>query len=77
MHRYLIICAVLTSACGKPVPEVVQPYIPADLLQPCITPPMASATEGQFARKVLRIAQDRDCANQKIVTIGTIVSQPQ
>lgn len=74
MRRCLIICALLTSACGDEPPEFVQPYIPADLLVPCLTPDMPSATEGQFARKVLRIAADRDCANQKIVTISDIVT---
>lgn len=77
MHRCLIICALLTSACARPAPEPVPPYIPADLLTPCLTPAMASATDGQFARKVFRIAADRDCANQKILSIGEIINGPQ
>ena len=77
MRRCLIICALLTSACSKPLPKPVPPYIPADLLRPCLTPPMPAQTEGQFARKALRIAQDRDCANQKIGAIAEIVGKPQ
>lgn len=77
MRRCLIICALLTSACSRPAPEPVPPYIPADLLQPCLTPPMRSETEGQLAQKALRIAADRDCANQKILSIGEIVRGPQ
>ena len=73
MRRCLIICALLTASCGEPKVEPVQPYIPADLLTPCLTPPMKSTTEAQFARKVARIASDRDCANTKIVSIGNIV----
>ena len=76
MHRCLIICALLTSACAKPQPEPVPPYIPADLLTPCLTPAMSVETEGQFARKAVRIALDRDCANQKILSIGEIVATP-
>jgi hypothetical protein len=77
MHRCLIICALLTSACARPQPEIVPPYVPADLLTPCLTPPMVAKTEGQFAAKMLRIASDRDCANQKIMSIGEIVAGPQ
>jgi hypothetical protein len=77
MRHCLIICALLTSGCAKALPEPLQPYIPADLLMPCLTPAMASETEGQFARKALRIAQDRDCANGKILAIGEIVAGPQ
>lgn len=73
MRRCLIICALLISGCGEKRVEQAKPYIPADLLTPCLTPPMASKTEAQFARKVLRIAADRDCANTKIVSIGNIV----
>lgn len=73
MRRYLIICALLISGCVERKVIPVQPYIPAGLLTPCLTPPMASKTEAQFARKVMRIASDRDCANQKIVSIGEIV----
>jgi len=77
MHRCLIICALLTSACSKPQPQLVPPYIPADLLTPCLTPPMTATTEGQFAAKMIRIAADRDCANQKILSIGEIINGPQ
>jgi len=77
MHRCLIICALLISACAKPQPELVPPYVPADLLTPCLTPPMAATTEGQLAAKILRIAKDRDCANQKIEAIAEIVAGPQ
>lgn len=73
MRRCLIICALLTSGCDKPEVEPAKPYIPADLLTPCLTPPMSSKTEAQLARKMLRIAADRDCANTKIVSIGNIV----
>lgn len=73
MRRCLIICALLTSACGEKPAHPVQTYIPADLLTPCLTPSMSSQTEAQLARKTLRIAADRDCANQKIVSIGEIV----
>jgi hypothetical protein len=38
---------------------------------------MVAKTEGQFAAKMLRIASDRDCANQKIMSIGEIVAGPQ
>ena len=76
MHRCLIFCALLISACSKPQPQLVPPYIPADLLTPCLTPPMAATTEGQLAAKMLRIAEDRDCANQKIEAIGQIVATP-
>jgi hypothetical protein len=51
----------------------VQPYVPADLLTPCLTPPMRAETQGQLARKALRIAADRDCANQKITSIAAII----
>lgn len=77
MHRCLIICALLISACSKPQPQLVPPYIPADLLTPCLTPPMAATTEGQLAAKLIRIAADRDCANQKILSIGEIINGPQ
>jgi len=55
----------------------VPPYIPADLLTPCLTPPMEAETEGQLAAKMIRIAKDRDCANQKIEAIGDIINGPQ
>jgi hypothetical protein len=65
------------SGCAKPAPEPVQTYVPADLLQPCLTPKMKAETEAQLARKMLRIASDRDCANQKIRSINKIVSPAQ
>jgi outer membrane murein-binding lipoprotein Lpp len=37
----------------------------------------AATTEGQLAAKILRIAKDRDCANQKIEAIAEIVAGPQ
>lgn len=76
MRHCLIICALLISACARPQPEIVPPYIPADLLTPCLTPRMAAMTEGQLAAKMVRIAADRDCANQKIMSIGEIVASP-
>jgi hypothetical protein len=76
MRRCLIICALSISACSKPDPRPVQPYIPADLLTPCLTPALQSQTEGQLARKALRIAADRDCANAKIGAIAQIVASP-
>ena len=77
MHRCLIICALLTSACSKPAPPPVAAHVPADLLQPCLTPPMEAKTEGELATKALRIAEDRDCANAKIAAIAQIVATPQ
>lgn len=77
MPRYLIICVLLTASCGEKKVEPVATYIPADLLTPCLTPPMKATTEAQFARKVARIAADRDCANTKIVSIGTIVTESE
>jgi hypothetical protein len=74
MRRLAIICALLTSACNRPEPEVIQTYVPADLLTPCDTPPMRAETERELARKMLRIAQDRDCANQKITSIDAILT---
>lgn len=74
MHRCLIICALLTSACAKPQPVPIPPYVPADLLTPCLTPPMEAETEGQLAAKMIRIAKDRDCANQKILSVREIIS---
>lgn len=76
MRRLAITCALLTSACSSPRPELVQPHIPADRLQPCLTPPFRAETEGHLARKTLRIAADRDCANQKIQSIAAIVATP-
>lgn len=75
MRRCLIICAALTAGCGKPDVQLAAPFVPADLLQPCLTPPMRADTEGRFAAKVLRIAADRDCANARIVTIGEILGK--
>ena len=78
MRRLVLTYALLISACARPEPKPVQPYIPADLLTPCLTPAMQAETEGHLARKVLRIAADRDCANQKIGSIAAIVGpQPK
>jgi hypothetical protein len=76
MRHCLIFCAALTAACDRPA-TLAPPYIPADLLTPCTTPAMPAETEREFARKVLRIAADRDCANAKIEAVATILQGPQ
>ena len=76
MRHCLIFCAALTAACDRPV-TVAAPYIAAELLVPCVTPAMAAESEREFARKVLRIAADRDCANAKIEALAAIINGPQ
>ena len=72
MHRCLIICAMLLAACG-PKPAI-QPYIPADLLQPVagyIGP--APTTEGALIAAAIAEKRGREAANSKLAAISEIL----
>lgn len=77
MTRWMLIGALLMTGCAKvPVAVIALPPITLAQRTPCLTPLMVSHTREDLARKMLRIAADRDCANAKIEAIdATLTAQ--
>lgn len=72
MHRYLTICALLLSACGREI--IVEVNVPPSLLAGC--PGYTGSTpseEGQFVDAAIAERRGRICANRKIEAISKIV----
>ena len=78
MNRSMLFGALLMTGCGETItPAFSLPPITIDQRTPCLTPAMTSQTQADLARKMLRIAADRDCANDKIVAIDAILKEQE
>ena len=80
MRRYLICCALLSTACS-PASRVetvtVVPEVPADLRAPCVVEPRVYETLADVALILSDHVEGLDCANGRIVAIDVILTKAE
>lgn len=71
----LICSALLLGGCDRPARvELVTPYVPAELRQPCPAPKLRDiVTEGQAADAIIGLRRALGCANGRIVALDEVL----
>ncbi len=73
MRLFLIGLLITLTACSRPPPELIGPYVPGGLRQPCSVAQRQRETMRDVVLTLSDYVEALDCANGRIAATNTIL----